>query len=654
MKTTVLLRRFSSANLLLLLPLLGISQVAQANVPPPESCGPGTPGWPAANDQPLAIPDAPVTPLDPTTLPSNDLVGAIPAQAGVTAGIASYTIPIDIPPGRAGLQPAVSLAYSSSGGSGLPGYGWSLQAAARIHRCALYPDADGVARPVSHDVGDALCLNGQRLVLLSGLYGQGGSEYRTESETFSRIRLTGSTSDASGCFTVEEKSGRIGSYGACQSSEGVEVPVGRTIPLSWAITRVEDRAGNQVDFRYEVVIGQHRLARISYTGFQGTAGDREVRFHYEVREDITANYLPMHPGWLDDFGQVAAAPGARPPMLHVGSARLVAIDTWVAGQQVRRYQLEHELGETSGRTLLERIRVCTDPTCTAANSLPATEFDYQGGTLFSAPTQRPEDLHWRIAKVGDYDGDGVSDRVRRRFPQVYGGGYALESYLDLSSSTTIDLSTQGWATTMTGEDTTLRKVGRQARDFDGDGRVDIEGQEHRLVLRRGFRQHIVHHRLPAARLDFSHHVIAQAVLAVPGDTAEIGGRRAAQTDLDHVLALDETVFDEMTHRVTMRQADAEAGRRLIGMRIEMNDHQVALAVHVSEAGGVREHQAVAAADDDRDGALAVFELDAGDFLDHGANRGNRQRGAIGMQRRIAVIDRGEYLGPVHITRDRMR
>ena len=41
-------------------------------------------------------------------------------------GDANVSYPISIPPGRQGMQPQVSLSYSSSGGSSWAGYGWSV------------------------------------------------------------------------------------------------------------------------------------------------------------------------------------------------------------------------------------------------------------------------------------------------------------------------------------------------------------------------------------------------------------------------------------------------------------------------------------------------------------------------------------------------
>ena len=184
---------------------------------------------------------------------------------------------------------------------------------------------------------------------------------------------------------------------------------------------------------------------------------------------------------------------------------------------------------------------------------------------------------------------------------------------------------------------------RGARNEGRIDHVDVERDEHRLV--RGFRlvEDVLHHRLPAARLDLGHHVVAQPVAAVPLDPAQIGGVRPAQADLDDVLAIDEAALDQLPHRIAVGHEMAEADRRLIGMGVEMDDHQVALAVDVGEPGGVGVHQGMAAADDDRDGPLAALDLDIGDVADELADGRDRPLDAHGLDRRVAVVDHGELV-----------
>ena len=62
---------------------------------------------------------------------SHDNIGSVAGRASVNQGAAGYQIAIEVPPGRAGMQPDISLGYSSSRGNGWLGRGWSLNAAGR-------------------------------------------------------------------------------------------------------------------------------------------------------------------------------------------------------------------------------------------------------------------------------------------------------------------------------------------------------------------------------------------------------------------------------------------------------------------------------------------------------------------------------------------
>lgn len=103
------------------------------------------------------------------------------------SGTAVYQIPIQLPPGVAGLVPNVSLSYSSQGSGNIAGQGWSLGRASVINRCPRARATDGVSGALSFNTDDRFCLDGQRLILVSGTYGAAGSEYRTEVDQFSRV-----------------------------------------------------------------------------------------------------------------------------------------------------------------------------------------------------------------------------------------------------------------------------------------------------------------------------------------------------------------------------------------------------------------------------------------------------------------------------------
>ena len=90
------------------------------------------------------------------------------------SGAATYTVPIAIPPGIAGMAPNLSLAYSSQGADGIAGQGWGLSGLSMIARCPRTRQQDGYGRPVMMDSltqpqinsdshTDGICLDGEKL-----------------------------------------------------------------------------------------------------------------------------------------------------------------------------------------------------------------------------------------------------------------------------------------------------------------------------------------------------------------------------------------------------------------------------------------------------------------------------------------------------------
>ncbi len=102
-------------------------------------------------------------------------VGTTPGELSISNGVATYTVPIAMAPGIAGMVPELSLQVSSPGGNGIAGLGGSLSGLSSISRCAKTIAQDGFAAGVNLDRQDGYCLDGQRLILVKGNYGNSGS-----------------------------------------------------------------------------------------------------------------------------------------------------------------------------------------------------------------------------------------------------------------------------------------------------------------------------------------------------------------------------------------------------------------------------------------------------------------------------------------------
>lgn len=152
-------------------------------------------------------------PTTPAAIVAGTIAGTFKADP---SGNASYTVKIEVPPGTAGMQPGLNLTYSSSGGGGLLGQGWSLGGLSAISRCAGTQAQDGALGRIQYDASDKFCIDGMRLVQTSS--GAGYWEYRTEIEGFSRIRAYGTSASNPQYWEVKTRTGQTMLYGSTEDS----------------------------------------------------------------------------------------------------------------------------------------------------------------------------------------------------------------------------------------------------------------------------------------------------------------------------------------------------------------------------------------------------------------------------------------------------
>ncbi len=334
-------------------------------------------------------------------------IGRTPGFASVSPeGEAQYTIPIDLPPGTHGMTPELALQYRHRTRGGLLGVGWTLGGLSEITRCARTVAQDGVAAAPQRTIADRFCLDGQRLVIANHVvYETPNAEYRTEIESFARIRaIPGTSNNGPAYFTVEAADGRIYEYGATPDSRIDGTPGPSTHGArAWALSRIRDRAGNVIDYRYTGESGStaYRITSIQYNAnpAAGVTGSHQVSFIYEDR-----------PGNEIDAGYVAGMP-VRQVM------RLDRIDVLYKGSVLRRFDFEYEPAISSGR----RSRLASIKECGAGGSdcFAATTFRWQEGTpgvsaagqyamQIPGPAAILAGQTWNFA---DINGDGRSDPV---------------------------------------------------------------------------------------------------------------------------------------------------------------------------------------------------------------------------------------------------
>lgn len=403
-----------------------------------------------------------------TTAPGR--VGGIPNVDSTGAFL--YRLPLEVPPGRAGMSPDLALSYNSNGGNGLLGVGWSLDGLSAIGRCPKTVAREGIAdsvkvkRPADYcpfgncptqsqqyapDI-DNFCLDGEKLVHVGGT--DLAPEFRTERDSQSRIVATYAGAFWPASFTVWRRDGRIATYvqpPAVSAPEGYDIATGAPSAttfsgvLAWPISTLRDRFGNQISYDYVSATenGEATAARlpnsIDYTtcaaGSACTYGGatRRIKFSYETRPDYLTRWV----------GGLKASVGVR-------LSTIQELTLQGGGERrVRSYLLGYDTSAATSRSRLTTVKecdaagVCTQPTVfdwgskqgqnfrrtwhvlgpaeTAGYTVPGQcDASLAPDCFFADFTTIPDMLGYALAgdgpietrmSVADFDGNGTDDIV---------------------------------------------------------------------------------------------------------------------------------------------------------------------------------------------------------------------------------------------------
>ncbi|WP_141731577.1 RHS repeat-associated core domain-containing protein [Oligoflexus tunisiensis] len=316
-------------------------------------------------------------------------------------GKAALTIPIVAPPGTSGMHPNIRLEYNSQSDNGILGKGWNINGLSFITRCARDLARDNVIGSINYDANDRFCMQGQRLIAISGAYGQSGTSYRTERETWSDIKSEGVCGNGPCSFTVRTRDGLKLEFATTENARIRFAGNGAHVYL-WALNRVTDKNGNFWDVEYNRSDYAFTPKILSYTGNSktGLAPTKNIQFIYEDRSD----YRPL---WAN---------GVRQEVRQ----RVREIQVNASNELVRSYKLSYINSATSRTSLLKKIDECS----VSGQCLLVSEFEYNQpnpGFNASKSFDLPGKIYhnnrdgWDVKTEGllqDLDGDGIVDFTR--------------------------------------------------------------------------------------------------------------------------------------------------------------------------------------------------------------------------------------------------
>ena len=446
----------------------------------------------------------------PPDISGTTLAAALPPSFAVdNRGAANYSVPLELPSGRAGLQPALAISYNSGAGNGPLGIGASLATGFphSITRGRSILARDAMVKGVNFDADDKLYLDGKRLVVVSGTYGEAGSVYRTEVDSFVTVTSYGTGNNIVGfrlmtknglmmCFGkgVEDRAGSVVYSGI----DGHHVPADETggRALTWALKWVEDLVGNYVEFRYDettlggggtnsdfnLPTGEHLLTSIRYTG--NRALSVAPRYIVWLRHNNLQNL-----SLVNGAGRPDEAVIFQSGRFTVSSARLdniaVAETTAALLSPPRAFWFKYD----TGAGLLRLVEVVRRDTTSSGSTVLRTQLEWPGGaqaltpapttypqTISSTPTNPFTDRLTNPAWRGDFNSDGRSDVLFRTgstlsmISRTDSGGWTSEVTLPVEANPSAPIT-----------DLKLITTG----DFNGDGRSDLVWAHTRLVNPNG-------------------------------------------------------------------------------------------------------------------------------------------------------------------------
>ncbi len=374
----------------------------------------------------------------------------------LSTGTMSYSIPIEVPFGRKGMDPGLALTYRSNNGDSWVGFGWELEVGS-IERSAKhglsYTETDGYILNVAGATMDLVNVN--------------ENEYRAKIEgVFFKVMKIVNLDGSPNYWEVFDKKGTKFTFG--KTAYGTATPKqddpsnGNRV-FKWCLDTVEDTNGNYMTFSYAKEVqghayeGQIYLNQISYTAnTDGTPTTNYVKFHLESRTD---------------------APDMYTVNFRVRTAfRLKTIDVIASGNRVRAYKLAYSPSTSTERSILSAVQQygkdasLDNGTITEGSALPAINIKYSDENTSFDPATSWGEIGWGDPirhMLGDFDGDGKTDVLFINLDEPSMNG-PLTVALSTGANFTTSSTSQPWGHAGWGD-----PIRHMLGDFDGDGKTDV-------------------------------------------------------------------------------------------------------------------------------------------------------------------------------------
>lgn len=395
------------------------------------------------------------------TIPAlaEDSVGYLKGAFSVNEmGAAIYSIPLDLPPGINDMTPKVSINYSSQGGNGELGLGWSLSGFDSISRCPLTLEVDGDIDPVDYDNNDQFCLSGSRLV-----WDSSEGYYVDSNNGIVKAIPIGNVSDPQGgssptSWEVHLNNGNIAYYGARATGTSAAARIYRdatsTSIFSWKISELKDRFNNSIYYHYTEnrAQGINVFDKITY----GLNQAFQIKFNWESRSDrITSTSV-----------------GSSTRLLN---SRINKISVLRGSAELMTYNITYEPSILKF-SLIKAINKCSSTACLTPVTIDWDEFSFSQGNAFVGPSayigSGTDNGNLDISRLQflDFNGDGITDIYR-----VNGWGSSANDDIFIFRP---DGSYEHWVGPNTYVGSTIKNATLDINrikfgDFNGDGIIDV-------------------------------------------------------------------------------------------------------------------------------------------------------------------------------------